>query len=352
MSNNDLPTTAPQFDTGPLSWVMVEIREALGRSRTALFEAGGRAPEDQATQLQHAKSHLHQAHGALQMVDLDGVGLMTQAAEEALDRFKACTLKCTADHVQVVAQLYQVLVEYLEELLGGAPSQPVRLFPYYRAVQEMVGAERIHPADLFYPDLSQIPGLPLAATPAAADYAGYRQRFEKALLPYLKSVDAAARQANAGALLDAVTLVADAQTESKARTFWVALQSFAELVAGGHIEGGLYVKQLFGLINLQIRRLSQGPATPADGMLPWLRRRICKLIKPKSCLTYRPPSMWPPATSSAKLCSATQKVRALDSVCASATSATASSSAPALACRAAASTLFKYGSSAFSKRWR
>src|SRR5471030_1267797 len=267
MSNNDLPTTAPQFDTGPLSWVMVEIREALGRSRTALFEAGGRAPEDQATQLQHAKSHLHQAHGALQMVDLDGVGLMTQAAEEALDRFKAGTLKCTADHVQVVAQLYQALVEYLEELLGGAPSQPVRLFPYYRAVQEMVGAERIHPADLFYPDLSQIPGLPLAATPAAADYAGYRQRFEKALLPYLKSVDAAARQANAGALLDAVTLVADAQTESKARTFWVALQSFAELVAGGHIEGGLYVKQLFGLINLQIRRLSQGTATPADGML-------------------------------------------------------------------------------------
>src|SRR5476649_219600 len=92
MSNNDLPTTAPQFDTGPLSWVMVEIREALGRSRTALFEAGGRAPEDQATQLQHAKSHLHQAHGALQMVDLDGVGLMTQAAEEALDRFKAARL--------------------------------------------------------------------------------------------------------------------------------------------------------------------------------------------------------------------------------------------------------------------
>src|SRR5471032_349178 len=201
------------------------------------------------------------------MVDLDGVGLMTQAAEGALDRFKAGTLKCTADHVQVVAQLYQALVEYLEELLGGAPSQPVRLFPYYRAVQEMVGAERIHPADLFYPDLSQIPGLPPADPPAAADYTAYRQRFEKALLPYLKSADAAAQQSNAGALLDAVTLVADAQNDSKARTFWVAMQSFAELVAGGHIEGGLYVKQLFGLINLQIRRLSQGNATQSDGML-------------------------------------------------------------------------------------
>jgi chemosensory pili system protein ChpA (sensor histidine kinase/response regulator) len=47
--------------------------------------------------------------------------------------------------------LYQALVEYLEELLAGAPPQPVRLFPYYRALQEMLGAERMHPADLFYP---------------------------------------------------------------------------------------------------------------------------------------------------------------------------------------------------------
>jgi exodeoxyribonuclease V beta subunit len=62
---------------------MVEIRESLARSRTALFEAGGRAPEDQVTQLQHAKSHLHQAHGALQMVDVDGVSLMTEVAEAA-----------------------------------------------------------------------------------------------------------------------------------------------------------------------------------------------------------------------------------------------------------------------------
>src|SRR5471032_3351491 len=163
MTTFDFPTTAtPQFDTGPLSWVMVEIREALGRSKTALFEAGGRAAEDQATQLQHAKSHLHQAHGALQMVDVEGVALITQVAEDALDRFKAGTLKCSSDNVQLVAQLYQALVEYLEELLQGAPSQPVRLFPYYRAVQEMLGAERIHPADLFFPDLQAGADLPAA----------------------------------------------------------------------------------------------------------------------------------------------------------------------------------------------
>jgi chemosensory pili system protein ChpA (sensor histidine kinase/response regulator) len=268
MTTTDFPNPPqPQFDTGPLSWVMVEIRESLARSKTALFEAGGRAPEDQATQLQHAKSHLHQAHGALMMVDVDGVGLMTQVAEEALDRFKAGTLKCSSDHAQKLADLYQALVEYLQELLEGAPSQPAKLFPYYRAVQEMMGVERIHPADLFYPDLSRSADLPVADEAPAADYPAYRQRFEKSLLPYLKSTDAAQQQEHAAALLEAVKLVAAAQQEARARTFWLAMQAFAELVASGELAGGLYVKQLFGLINLQIRRLSQGAAAQPDAML-------------------------------------------------------------------------------------
>ncbi|MBV7537372.1 Hpt domain-containing protein [Duganella sp. sic0402] len=266
MTKTDFSLPQPsQLDTGPLSWVMVEIRESLGRSRTALFEAGGREPEDQATQLQHAKSHLHQAHGALQMVDLDGVSLMTEVAEAALDRFKAGTLKCSTDNAQAVAQLYQALVEYLEELLQGAPSQPARLFPYYRAVLEMTGAERVHPADLFFPDLAQPVSLPLAldvdSSGGAVDYAAYRQRFERALLPYLKGAG------DAEALLAAIRQVADAQQDGQARAFWLTMQGFAELVAGGELMASLYVKQLFGMINLQIRRLSQGAAAQPEAML-------------------------------------------------------------------------------------
>ncbi|USX27814.1 Hpt domain-containing protein [Oxalobacteraceae bacterium OTU3CINTB1] len=270
MTTTDFSTPQqPQLDTGPLSWVMVEIRESLARSRTALVEAGGRAAEDQATQLQHAKSHLHQAHGALQMVDIDGVSQMTQLAEAALDRFKAGTVKCSTDHVEAVSQLYQALVEYLEELLDGAPSQPARLFPYYRALQEMIGADRIHPADLFFPDLSRTPDLDVidAGVDEVVDYSAYRQRFERALLPYMKSTEPAQQREHAAALLDAVKLVAGAQRDEKARTFWLAMQGFAELVAGGELAGGLYVKQLFGLINLQIRRLSQGTVAQPDTML-------------------------------------------------------------------------------------
>ncbi|HEX8603691.1 MAG TPA: Hpt domain-containing protein, partial [Pseudoduganella sp.] len=260
MSETDFASNS--FDPGPLSWVMGEIREALGRSRTALFEAGGLEPEDQATALRLAKSHLHQALGALQMVDVVGVAAITQLAEEALDRFKDGTVKCSADHVAVIGRLYGALVEYLEELLEGAPFQPVRLFPYYAAVQQMLGAPRVHPADLFFPDLAREPALPPQDGDAArgeVDHAALRQRFERALLPYLKSGD----PAQARPLAEVIAEVAAGQGAPRGRAFWLALQAFAELVSQGHVPGGVYVKQLFGAANLQMRRLAQGaPETP------------------------------------------------------------------------------------------
>jgi chemosensory pili system protein ChpA (sensor histidine kinase/response regulator) len=261
--------SAPRVDSGPLSWLMVEIRESLKRSRTALFEAGGRALEERATALRHARSHLHQAHGALLMVDLDGVGLLTGAAELALDRFQDGSLEYKVDHAQTLATLYQALIEYLEELLTGAPSQPVRLFPYYRAVQQMLGAPRIHPADLYFPQLpAAVRIAPLAAEDAApADYPAWRQRFEKALLPFMRGGDAAAQREHAGAMHAAVALVAQAQREPRARAFWCAMQGFTELVADGQLGASLYVKQLLGMINLEMRHLAQDKASSPDAML-------------------------------------------------------------------------------------
>ncbi|MES2151380.1 MAG: Hpt domain-containing protein [Pseudomonadota bacterium] len=257
---------APHFDTGPLSWVMGEIRDALGRSRSALTEAAARSEEAQASSLQHGKTHLHQAHGALQMVDVDGVSVMTQAAEEALERFKDGRLECSLQHTDIVAAGYQAVVEYLEELLSGAAPQPARLFPYYRAVQEMLGAPRIHPADLFFVDLALPVTLAQHAAPAVApDYAACRKGFEQALLPFLKGGDSL--HVHARAMQQAIAQVADAQDAPHARTFWLAMQSFAELVADGQLSGDLYVKQLFGLINLQIRRLSQGQGSLPEAML-------------------------------------------------------------------------------------
>ena len=251
---------ASAFDTGPLSWVIGEIRGALERAGSAVNDAATRAVEAQPTLLLHAKTHLHQAHGALQMVDVEGVGLLSAAAERALDRFKERTLDCTPAHGQVVRDAFGAIGEYLEELVAGAAPQPLRLFPYYRALQELLGAERIHPSDLLQIDAARAPAAPDAAD-ATPDYAGCRAQFEKALLPYLKSPDPVAQRTHAAALAAAIAPLVHAGPA------WRALHAVARLVADGVLAGDLYLKQLFGQINLQLRRLAQGQAGLPESML-------------------------------------------------------------------------------------
>ncbi len=256
------------FDTGPLSWVMGEVREALTRSKTTIQEAVAQDADAQSTALRHAKTSLHQAHGALQIVDVDGVGIITETIEDLLDRLEAGRLTLTHDVALAITNAYQAIIEYLEELLSGAQHQPVRLFPYYKSLLEVRGAERIHPADLFFPNLSIRPQLPLAE-PATKpiEYGILRQRFERALLPFLKSTDQAAELANASVMGDTIGEIERLQSNQQSRGFWWVMRGFAEAVSTGKIKNELYVKQLFARINLQIRRLSEGSSSIGERLL-------------------------------------------------------------------------------------
>jgi chemosensory pili system protein ChpA (sensor histidine kinase/response regulator) len=268
LSSNSPQGARDNFDTGPLSWVMAEIRVALNLSKAALYEALAQDAETQTTALRHARTYLHQAHGALQIVDVDGVAIITETVEDLLDRSESGQLTLTDDIAQAIANAYQALLEYLEELLSGVPHQPVRLFPYYRSLLEVRGAERIHPADLFFPDLSTRPQLPPLKPPdKPIEYPALRKRFERALLPFLKSTDRAVELANAALMRDLIGEVETAQSNQQSRGFWWVLHGFAEAVAAGQVENELYVKQLFARINLQIRRLSEGSPSIAERLL-------------------------------------------------------------------------------------
>lgn len=269
-SSNPSRDARESFDTGPLSWVMGEIREALNRSKSAISEAVSQDAEAQQTSLHHAKSYLHQAHGALQIVDIDGLAIITETVEDLLDRVDAGQLSLTQELARSIENGYQALIEYLEELLSGMPHQPVRMFPYYRTLLEARGAERIHPADLFFPNLAIRPRLPVSAVTRPAKPATYmmlRQHFEKALLPFLKSADPAAELANAAVMRDIIAKIEVAQEGPQARAFWWVMHGLAEAVSAGQIPNEIYVKQLFARINLQIRRLSQGSSSIAERLL-------------------------------------------------------------------------------------
>ncbi|GAA4023869.1 Hpt domain-containing protein [Actimicrobium antarcticum] len=268
------PGVRDNFDAGSLSWVMGEIREALNRSLGAIGDALAQDADERSTTLRHAKLYVHQAHGALQIVDIDGVTMITDTVEDILVRMESGQVALTADAVQTIESAYQALLAYLDELLNGAAHQPVRLFPYYQALLELRSAERIHPADLFFPNLAGQPELPVAAVAATpgidqepVNYAQLRKRFEMALLPFLKQSDASAQAGSVSAMLAIIGDIEQAQTNPQSRNFWWVLRSFAEGVGAGQIPAERYVKQLFARINLQIRRLSEGSSSIAERLL-------------------------------------------------------------------------------------
>ena len=67
-----------EFDLGPLTWVKGEIDLALQRAEQSLDEY---VASTDRTQLKFCRTHVHQVHGALSMVGLDGVTLLTESTD-------------------------------------------------------------------------------------------------------------------------------------------------------------------------------------------------------------------------------------------------------------------------------
>lgn len=259
-----------QFDIAPLSWVMTELREALTSAGKLLNEALVQETDAQATSLLQAKSYLHQAHGALQIVEVEGVAIVTETVEELIERVQNSKLELSAAVVAKMTEAFYAVMRYLEDLLSGNPQQPVRLFPEYRALLELKGAERIHPADLFFPALSvqeKIPELTLAANPKEISFSAVRLRFEKFLLTVLTSKSSEARADAAIQMGSLIREIEQAQTTSQTKAFWLVMRGFAESSSQFDARDDRHVKQIWGRINLQIRRLVEGNTSVPERLL-------------------------------------------------------------------------------------
>ena len=262
------------FDSGPLSWVMEEIREALNLSRVALFDAVAKGSGYGTTELNHANTYLHQAHGALQIIDVHGVTILTDSVEDILRRMISGEILTSHANARVIEQTYLALTEYLQELLSGDQQQPMRLFAYYKELQEIRGAERIHPADLFSPDLETLSENLLASedwtkreSEISPDYAALRHRFEKSLLSVLTSTEAPVNQTAASTMRDIVAEIERAQDNRKMREFWRVMSGFTEMMSACQTPSSLFTKQVCGRMNRQIKLLAQGSNSVSERLL-------------------------------------------------------------------------------------
>src|SRR5438105_5725128 len=163
-----MPAAKNEFDIGPLSWVKPEIELALRRADEGV-KRFSIDPNDQET-ARSTLAHLHQVSGALLMVGLEPIAMVSEAVEKLIELLARGDRETTPEITGAVRGAIAALNQYLEGLMRGEPNRPLSLFPVYKSVFAASGSV-VTEVDLFYPDLSRRPkfGDPAPTRLAVAD---------------------------------------------------------------------------------------------------------------------------------------------------------------------------------------
>jgi chemosensory pili system protein ChpA (sensor histidine kinase/response regulator) len=254
-----------EFDVGPLSWVKGEIDHAIEHAQEALRAFAANSAD--AAQLKTSQSHLHQAHGALSIVGLEGITRVSEELEGLLGAVEKEVPLRKAEVFGLIERALGGIRAYLDQLMAGRPNQPLRLFPLYRDVVSARGG-RADPTDLYYPNLSFRPpkrdkgaGIP---KPGEADkhLREQRGRYQRGLLKWLKKDPSGAQDMRA-----AVEAIEGVQGPGAQRAFWWVALAFFDALAQGALPSDLDTKQLCNRIEQQIKRLVEGAPSVAERLM-------------------------------------------------------------------------------------
>ncbi len=245
-------------DLGPLAWVLDELRKSLDSATKALkryvrdaeLAKGSDLNAADASQLRIARQQLHQSVGALEMVGFTSPASMLRGMEGAVQKFVVKPELCTDAAAAKVERASFALLGYLEALLIGKSPSAVELFSQYAEVQELAGATRVHPADLWavpwkWRDLED------TGVPALEMDAAFRARFDKSALMVVKAADkgACAELAQLSAGLAGQT---GQSVDTNFRTFWRIAAGAMEALATGSLMADLHYKRTVSRVLIQL----------------------------------------------------------------------------------------------------
>ena len=270
----DLPV---QDDLSALAWVNAELRRSLEAANKALrrflkeAEAarGGDLDAVDPSVLRSARSQLHQGVGALELVGQPAVADVLRASEAAVQRMAARPALVTAAAVDTVEKVSFAVLDFLARQLAGKPVSPVMLFPQYRAVLQLAGADRVHPADLWkqewqWRELSH----DATATPRAADDAT-RGEMETLTLAVMRQAPGSTARGPLDRMSDlCADLGAGARMAreggAQLGTFWQLAAAVFQAQAAGLLVGDVYVKRLASRLLSQLRGSVRGQSALSD----------------------------------------------------------------------------------------
>ncbi len=255
------------YDTGPLNWVRGDIdaalQAALGRVQAYSVDA------DLTNALRLAADDAHQVTGALRMVGLEGAATLASALESALGAVNENRLQPSDDVLRALRNAIEGLQRWVKDLADGRGSGELALFPLYKRLRELQGAERVFEGELFFPDLrtrAQGKAANDAMTQEAltAEVKAARGLFQRGLLAFLRNVEAEQGLKRMRDALAAIERIAPSQAS---QTFWWACVGFVDSLLAHGVEADFHVKQLLARVDLQMRRLMEGSPQVAERLL-------------------------------------------------------------------------------------
>ena len=258
-------------DLGPLAWVIDELRKSLDGAVKAMrrfvrdAEAARESDLDalDAGPLRIARQQLHQACGALEMVGMASPALVLRSMESAVQKFVQRPESCSDEAAAIIERASFALIEYLETVLAGKPTSAVALFPQYRDVQALAGADRVHPADLWPAERRIREPESAGSVPPLAYGPDARARLDSAVLRIVKTSDLRA----ALRLRDTCLGLAGSQDDRQVRAFWKISAGFFDALGHGLLSADIYVKRVASRVLLQYATLAKGDIAISDRLL-------------------------------------------------------------------------------------
>jgi chemosensory pili system protein ChpA (sensor histidine kinase/response regulator) len=265
-------------DLSTLAWVADELRRTLDNAHKALrrqvreTEVAPQGTEIDGTAsaaLQQARALFHQSAGALDMVGQVEGARMLRASEQAVLRLMHKVRELDGHAATTIERSSFALLDFLRRRLSGKDVSPLALFPQYREVQTLAGADRIHPADLWQAD-SQATQLGDAAPALVKASAGThvmalrpdadtRGRMEQCMLSLLRGpVGPAATQ------MSQLFAGLAAGASGKLSGLWSVAAAFFEAQAQGRLSADVYSKRLTSRLLAQVRLAERGQADVSD----------------------------------------------------------------------------------------
>ncbi|CAN5424732.1 hypothetical protein BH09PSE5_BH09PSE5_14160 [soil metagenome] len=256
-------------DLSALSWVQEELRRSLDAANKALRRHAREAEASQGSDvdvvdpavLRSARQQLHQGVGALELVGLPAAATLMRACEVAVQRFISKPGRLDAAGIDAIEKASFALLDYVARMLAGKDVSPLSLFPQYRAVQELSGADRVHPADLWSHDWQwhDLPDDP-TATPRQPD-AATRTALEQQLLHLMRGANP---KASAAAMSELCAGLGSGALRNDQASLWKLAAAFFEGLAQGLLVTDVFSKRVASRLLAQFRIIERGGKEVSD----------------------------------------------------------------------------------------